>query len=147
MADTTESRLQRLEDLQAIQQLFIEYGNFLDAGDFESYSKLFAKEGEAMMGPMGRAKGPEAIKELMTRVIGDDVGKGYHLITSPIVKLDGDTATSDVMWSVIHRGADGNPVLTMMGRHKDDLVREDGQWKFLRRKGFVDIPSAFRKVD
>ena len=147
MSESTESRLQRLEDLQAIQQLFFEYGNYLDSGDFDSYSKLFAQEGEAMLGPMGRAKGPEAIKEMMVRLLAADVGKTFHLISSPLVKLDGDKATSDVMWSVIHRGADGNPMLTMIGRHKDDLVRENGQWKFMRRRGFVEVPSTYRKVN
>jgi len=147
MSESTESRLQRLEDLQAIQQLFFEYGNYLDSGDFDSYSKLFAQEGEAMLGPMGRAKGPEAIKEMMVRLLAADVGKTFHLISSPLVKLDGDKATSDVMWSVIHRGPDGNPMLTMIGRHKDDLVRENGQWKFMRRRGFVEVPSTYRKVN
>ena len=30
----------------------------------------------------------------------------------------------------------------MLGRHRDDLVREDGRWRFARRRGLVDIPSA-----
>jgi hypothetical protein len=146
--DSIESlgrRLQRLEDLMAIRQVFIDYGYYLDQGDFDSYSKLFASEGEAMLGPMGRAKGPAAIKEMMTRLLSADVGKSYHLITSPVITLEGDRATSDVMWSVINRGADGNPELSMVGRHKDELIRQDGQWKFLRRKGYVDVPSAVRQ--
>jgi hypothetical protein len=140
-----EDRVQRLEDVQAIQQLFIDYGHYLDKGDFDAYSKLFAQEGEAMLGPMGRAKGPTEIKALMTKLLSADVGKTFHLITSPVITLDGDRATSDVMWSVINRGDDGNPVLSAMGRHKDELIRERGQWKFSRRKGFIDVPSVMRR--
>jgi hypothetical protein len=58
------------------------------------------------------------------------------------VQLDGDTASSQVMWSVVNLADDGQARLTMIGRHKDDLVREEGRWKIARRRGFVDIPSA-----
>ena len=59
-----------------------------------------------------------------------------------MIKLDGDRATSEVMWTVIQRGEDGRPIVPMIGRHKDELVREqDGQWRFRLRRGFVDIPS------
>ena len=29
-----------------------------------------------------------------------------------------------------------------IGRHRDELVREDGRWRFQKRRGFVDIPST-----
>ncbi|HUZ10654.1 MAG TPA: nuclear transport factor 2 family protein [Acidimicrobiales bacterium] len=146
MTDTTttlEQRLGRLEDLQAIHQLFIDYGHHLDSGDFASYAELFADEGEIMLGPMGRAKGRSEIEALMTKTLGGRPGQSFHLITSPVVELNGDRATSEVMWTVLSRGDGGPPVVTMLGRHKDDLVREGGRWKFLRRRGFVDIPSTY----
>jgi hypothetical protein len=58
------------------------------------------------------------------------------------VQLDGDTAMSQVMWSVVTRGEDGQARLSMIGRHRDELVRENGHWRIARRRGFVDIPSA-----
>jgi hypothetical protein len=58
------------------------------------------------------------------------------------VLIDGDSATSEVMWTVVQRGSDGAPVVAMIGRHRDELVREDGRWRFRLRRGFVDIPSA-----
>ena len=69
-------------------------------------------------------------------------GASYHIIGTPMVDVTGDTATSEVMWTVVHRGADGRPILSMIGRHRDDLVREGGRWCIQRRRGFVDIPSA-----
>jgi ketosteroid isomerase-like protein len=56
-----------MEDLLAIQQLFVDYGAFLDAGDLDGYASLFADDGEVLLGPLGRATGPDAIKELMGR--------------------------------------------------------------------------------
>ena len=57
MADDLHDRVQRLEDILEIQQLFIDYGHHLDAGDFEAYASLFANEGEVLLGPLGRARG------------------------------------------------------------------------------------------
>jgi len=45
-----EDRLQRLEDRDAILQLFIDYGRHLDAGDWDSYASLFAEDGEVRSG-------------------------------------------------------------------------------------------------
>ena len=46
------------------------------------------------------------------------------------------------MWTVILRGENDQPVVGMIGSHRDELIREQGQWLFLTRTGYVDIPSA-----
>jgi len=138
------ARLQRLEDLEEIRQLFIDYGHHLDRGNFAEYAALFAEEGEVLLGPMGRAKGPAEIEALMRRTLEGRVGTSFHLITSPVVQLDGDRATSQVMWTVLARGEDGAPEVTMLGHHRDELVREKGRWRFLRRAGYPDLPTTYR---
>lgn len=138
-----EERLQRVEDLLEIHQLFVDYGAHLDAGRFDEYAALFSEDGEISMGPLGRAKGREEIRTLMAGTLEGRVGESYHIISSPVVQLEGDEATSEVMWTVIHRDSDGQPRLTMCGRHRDRLVREDGRWRFARRKGYVDIPASY----
>src|SRR5207247_292777 len=142
MSDDLAARVQRLEDLLEIHQLFIDYGLALDAGDFDAYAALFADDGEVLLGPVGRAKGRDEIKALMTKTLSGSAGSSYHIISSPQVKLDGDTATSQVMWSVVALDDDGRARLTMIGRHRDRLVREHGRWRIAQRRGFVDIPSA-----
>jgi uncharacterized protein (TIGR02246 family) len=143
MSADLEARLRRMEDMMEIHQLFIDYGQHLDAGRFEEYSQLFATDGEIRLGPMGKAKGRDAIRETMTKVLADTVGKTFHIISSPMVKLDGDTATSEVMWTVIQDGKDGRPEVGMLGRHKDQLVREDGRWRIQIRRGYMDVPTTF----
>jgi len=144
MADTDAlaTRLARLEDLMEIHQLFVDYGRYLDAGDFDAYASLFADDGEVLLGPMGRAKGRDDIKAVMTKALAGTAGNSLHIISSPAVALDGDTATSQVMWTVVQRDPDGRALVSMIGHHVDDLVRERGRWRFQRRKGYVDIPSA-----
>ncbi len=142
MNDSLAARVQRLEDLMAIHQLFIDYGEHLDAGNFDAYADLFAADGEVLLGPLGRAKGREAIKALMTEMLADRVGTTYHLISSPRVVLDGDRATSTVMWTVLARSGTNTPEIPSVGRHVDELVRTAEGWRFQRRKGLVHIPSV-----
>ncbi len=138
-----ERRLRRLEDLEEIRQLFVDYGHLLDRGDFAGYASLFARDGELMLGPIGRAKGRDEIQAMMSRI--GSSGGSLHLITSPRISLEGDRATSHVMWTVINRNSENSPVVAMIGHHEDELVREDGRWRFQRRRGFVEIPSALQK--
>jgi uncharacterized protein (TIGR02246 family) len=144
---TVEERLTRLEDLAAIHQLFVDYGEHLDAGDFDAYAQLFAEDGEVLLGPMGRAKGRDAIRDLMTAALADRVGTTYHIVSSPRVALDGDTATSTVMWSVAAIADDGLARVTMVGHHVDQLVKREGRWYFQRRKGLVNLPAAMPRPE
>lgn len=140
VTDSIEVRLRRLEDLQAITQLFIDYGEHLDAGEFRACAQLFAENGEIVLGPMGRAVGRDEIEALMTSALGDRVGTTFHIVSSPRIHLDGDTASSTVMWSVATAADDGLARISMVGHHVDDLVRTHDGWRFRRRRGLVDLP-------
>ena len=144
MSPTLEERLRRLEDLLAIQQLFIDYGLALDAGDLDAYAQLFAIEGNVNLGPIGRATGRHEIRALMAQTLKGLVGSSFHIVSSPQINLTGDSATSQVMWTVIHRDKNGQPQVTMIGKHHDELIRENGEWKIQSRRGTVDIPSKYR---
>jgi uncharacterized protein (TIGR02246 family) len=136
-----EGRVRRLEDLLEINQLFIDYGRYLDLGDFGSFAGLFAEDGEVLLGPVARARGRREIQAAMEASLAGQVGETRHIVSSPAVTLAGDTATSVVMWTVVARGADA-PAVTMVGRHEDELVREDGRRRIRRRKGFLELPSS-----
>lgn len=136
-----EARVQRLEDLLEINQLFVDYGRYLDLGEFESFSRLFAEDGEILLGPVARARGRSEIQVAMESSLSGQVGDTRHIISSPAVTLHGDTATSVVMWTVVGRSDDGAAV-TVVGRHEDELVREQGRWRIRRRKGFVELPGS-----
>ena len=140
-ASDLEARVRRLEDLLEIHQLFVDYGRYLDLGDFGSFAALFAEDGEILLGPVARARGRKEIQAAMETSLAGQVGETKHIISSPAVTLDGDNATSVVMWTVVARTGNGAAV-TLVGRHEDDLVREHGQWRIKRRKGFVELPGS-----
>ena len=54
------ARLQRLEDIEEIRTVLLNYGRFLDARDFAAYSRLFAKDGEWVAGPLVEERSADA---------------------------------------------------------------------------------------
>jgi SnoaL-like domain len=139
---STAARIQRLEDIEEIRTLLVDYGRFLDAHDLAGYSRLFARDGE-WVGGFGSAKGPAAIQALMEKNLGatrtSRLGSTYHLLTNFEIDVHGDNATAWSRWSFTVT-ADNKPSILYGGHYDDTLVREDGRWKFLRRIVATDIP-------
>jgi uncharacterized protein (TIGR02246 family) len=138
---TVEARLQRLEDIEQIRTVLLNYGRFLDARDFAAYSRLFAKDGE-WVGGFGTVQGRAAIQAFMEKNIpGPNKGNTYHILSNFEIEVHGDTATAWSRWAFITPGTDGKPVIAQGGRYDDTLVRENGAWKFKRRVASNDIPN------
>ena|ERR1039458_9546825 len=137
------ARIQRLEDIEEIRNLLTDYGRFLDAHDLVAYSNLFAKEGE-WVGGFGTGQGPAGVLALMQKNLpppnpATKPGSTYHLLTNFEIDVHGDTATAWSRWTFTVTGADNKPSMLSGGHYDDELVREDGRWKFQRR---VEIGRA-----
>jgi hypothetical protein len=144
-----EARLRRLEDLEQIRQLFVEYKMVLDKQDFAAYGALFAADGEFIATPaqgLQRAKGPAAIQALVEAMpgslLGSAPGADFHVVVNPLIELDTadpDRAQAQVTWLYVVRCDDGAPALCKLGHYDDQLIREAGRWRFLRREAPTDI--------
>ncbi len=139
---TAEDRLRRLEDLDAIQRLFADYGRYLDSKDFGSVSRLWAATGE-FVAPFESVKGPEGVLGLFQGMLGEhlalDAGQEFHAFTNPTIELDGNRATARSMWLYVTPDDGGHPRVAQFGHYEDELVREKGQWKFARRNAVRDL--------
>jgi len=134
------ARVQRLEDIQEIQNVLLDYGRFLDARDFAAYSRLFAKDGE-WVGGFGTVQGPVAIQAFMEKQIpGPNRGNTFHILSNFKIDVHGDVATAWSRWTFVTPGPDKKPAIAQAGRYDDTLVRESGKWKFKRRTASNDIP-------
>jgi uncharacterized protein (TIGR02246 family) len=138
-------RLRRLEDLEAIRRLFMEYKVVLDRQDFAAYADLFAEDGEFAAGP-GVARGRAAIRAMVEAMPGSGLlrapGDDCHVIVNPLITLDPadpDRATAELTWLYVVKGEDGGPRLAKLGHYHDTLVREGGRWRFRRREAPADI--------
>ena len=140
---SVEARLQRVEDMEEIRTLLIDYGRTLDARDLRAYSELFTKDGE-WIGGFGSVKGRAELLAFMQKNVGTEPnsGKTYHLLTNFDIHVVGNTATATSRWSYVVGSADKKPVLEHSGRYEDQLVREDGHWKFQKRVVFNDLPPV-----
>jgi hypothetical protein len=144
-SNSTERRLQALEDREAIRRLLMNYGCFLDQRDFKSFALLFAENEGEWIGGMGKARGRQAIRRLMEESIGaniaEDAPGNFHLFMNDSIDLDGDRAAATTKWMFVVQNATGKPELFYLGHYEDALVREAGEWKFLRRVVYSDIPA------
>jgi hypothetical protein len=136
-----EARLRRLEDCEEIRQLLLEYARHLDAGDYAAYSELFTSDGE-LVAQLGSARSPAGIRALLEEKLGAAQAAGrlaFHMIGSAAIAVDGDRATSKVMWCYMTRDDAGYPWIPQLGHYHDQLVRDDGRWKFARREITRDL--------
>jgi uncharacterized protein (TIGR02246 family) len=142
--ESTDARLQRLLDKEEIAGVLTEYGRSLDARDFATYSSLFASDGE-WVGGFGTVKGPAAIKALMEKTLGTGGNKSgnYHLLSNFVITVNGDTATAWSRWTFVQPGERG-ATIAQAGRYEDQLVRENGAWKFKRRTAASDAGGRSR---
>jgi len=143
---SVQSRLQRLEDTEAIRVLLDRYVDANEARDYVAYSRLFAREGELVLRNT-RLKGPAAIRDYLEKNFGGpaNASKGpqkgsSHVLTNFRIDVTGDSATSICRWMLVVPGTEGGkPQIGSKGRYEDKLVREDGQWKF-RERAIISDP-------
>jgi uncharacterized protein (TIGR02246 family) len=134
------ARVQRLEDIEEIRAVLLDYGRYLDGRDFAAYSQLFAKDGE-WVGGFGTVQGPAAIQAFMEKnITGPNRGNTFHILSNFKIEVHGDTATAWSRWTFVTPGTDKKPAIAQAGRYDDTLVRENGRWKFKRRVASNDIP-------
>ena len=143
--DELRARVRVLEDREEIRQLLQEYRRTLDARDMRAYSALFAAEG-SWSGESGSATGPDGIHDMLVAVLPDNPPAPgatlWHWISDPTIVVDGDRATASSLWMHVRRGDDDRPLLPTLGGYDDELIREDGRWRFLRRSVSPLVPAA-----
>ena len=140
-------RVQVLEDREAIRSLLLDYSRHVDGRNWTAFADLFAEDGGTWDGGMGVARGQQAIIEMMENSIGNqpNVGAGgngmsnLHLNSNEMIDVQGDSATALSKWVFVMTAEDGGPALVVVGHYDDQLVRENGQWKFQLRTVYADI--------
>jgi uncharacterized protein (TIGR02246 family) len=143
---TLEQRLRLVEDELAIRKVITAYSNTQDAHDYDGYVALFAKDGEWVSG-RNVFKGHEAIKSMLVDLYGAPPpgyvnGESFHISFNADVSVGSNQATAVSRHVLFMRGPSGEPVPMLSGRYDDELVREDGKWKILRRVDTPVMPTA-----
>jgi hypothetical protein len=155
------AKVQKLEDVQEISNVLIDYGRALDSRDFKAYAALFAKDGSWSGGLGTVSGGPPAIYDFMVSRIGGGrqgnngggnantgraqggggvgFGSTYHIMSSFKIDARGDAATASSRWAFVT--AARGPGIQVAGRYEDTFIREDGIWKIKSRQAFNDLAA------
>ena len=144
-----QAALDELQSREAIRSLFTDYGRRLDERDFSAFGVLFARDAEYVAGgAAGVARGPEAIATLLEQLITSNAtGANLHTYANEKIEFSSaDRASALSRGAFYVQDAAGQPQLLMLATYRDELVREDGRWKFLRRAVEGDIPGPANEV-
>jgi hypothetical protein len=128
-----------LDEKDAIREVLAEYCFRLDGGDYEGMAALFTEDGTwdtAFGKGTGRAAIAQLARDIRARA-GDNRPRAIHLVTNIAIKLDGDPepqrAEVRSNWTVVQNSPDG-PKIGSGGGYADQMVKQDGTWRFFYRK-------------
>ena len=137
-AATSATRLQALEDREAIRALMNDYGRTLDSRDFAAFGRLWARESEFLGGGGNSAKGPAAIQALLEKLLKMNgapmPGRDFHLVFNQTIDVIGDRATALSKGGWMVTTPENRLQMQILADYHDEYVREDGRWKFKRRQ-------------
>jgi len=124
-----------IEEKDAIREVLAEYCFRLDGGRYDDMAALFTEDG-TWDTAFGKATGRAAIaaqaRDIRARA-GDNRPRAVHLVTNIIIALDGERADIRSNWTVVQNSPEG-PKIGSGGAYADEMVKEDGVWRFRYRK-------------
>lgn len=123
-----EARIDRIEAMQAIQQLPIRYALAVDGRDIDGWVGLFVEDVDC--GRFG--KGRDALKSFIAPTVANFY-RSVHLICGHRIDfVDADNATGAVYCRAEHE--DGDKWVNMAICYFDTYARREGVWYFVRRR-------------
>jgi 3-phenylpropionate/cinnamic acid dioxygenase small subunit len=129
--------LQELLDKQQIIEVLYRYATALDTRRRALLDDVFVEDAIFVVGVgAGRYEGREAIGDVVTEFLGG-LEASQHIVTNPVIELDGDRATSRAYLHAQHYMPDqrtGGNTLEIGGTYHDELVRTEVGWRITRRE-------------
>ncbi len=120
-----------------ITNLLYIYAERIDAGDLDGAASLF-KHARLRVGGDGGdgtvdAEAMQALWRVLIIRYPDGTPRTKHVVTNPIVAVDGDTATCRSYYTVFQQTDDFPLQPVVAGRYHDRFERVEGQWRFSYR--------------
>jgi 3-phenylpropionate/cinnamic acid dioxygenase small subunit len=111
-----------------IRRTLATYCQSLDDGRFDDWVEVFTEDVTfAVMGSVFR--GRDEVRGFIEPVQGPDV-RGRHLISEPLITLDGDRATVTTDYCFVTKAL----TVQSAGRYHDVLVRDGDRWRISVRE-------------
>jgi uncharacterized protein (TIGR02246 family) len=135
MSESRSDRLDRLEDVLAIQNLKAQYTDRCDDSyDPDGIAKLFAPDATWESTGFGVHEGREAIRAFMAGVSAN-ITWALHCVSNPSIDVAPDGLSATGSWYLFTpctmTGEDGrSDAVILTGKYRDQFVKLDGQWFF-----------------
>jgi len=127
-----EALLDRLQ----IEDMMVEYYTILPQRDHHDLGEYFSSNAELVLNG-DSYKGRDAIQKFYDGALDPRIqpGKSYNmLIGNPRIKVTGNTATMDAIWTgILSDHVKAPPRLIEQGTEHTDFIKQDGRWLVTRR--------------
>jgi ketosteroid isomerase-like protein len=150
MAAEGEADLMReLHDIEAIKKLKARYIEACDGGwggrlshDHETMVALFTEDCVWDGGAYGQRQGREGLREYYRANDAAAKASAFHLLTNPIIEVDGDRATGRWHLTIILSTA-GGPSNLICGAFDDEYRRTDEGWRIHSSKFTTAVTGEY----
>jgi len=134
MADSISRRIAALEDREAIRDLISRYGPLADRGDCVGAAALWTENGIYDVGGYGVHHGRASIQALLEGEAhqGLIAGGAAHVLTMPVIELDGEEATAWT-YSCVFRHIQGRFEPYRVAANRWRLARTRAGWRVAER--------------
>ena len=134
--DDLATRVESLEDREALRDLMARYAYLIDTGQAEEWVDCFTPSGRF---EVHRPGGDTTVLEGRDQLLAFASSRppapipGKHFTSQVTVTVDGDFATGECYFAILS-DVDGDPSLVFYGRYHDEFARgDDGRWRFSSR--------------
>lgn len=127
---TLEARIATLEARSEIAELRARYVHLLDDRDWDALAGLFTADG--VFHGLAHVEGRENIRAFFHDTVSRIAERFWHFCTNPTLTLDGDRAHGRI--SMQYLSVRDGMSYHSAGHYDDEMVKEDGLWKFRRRR-------------
>lgn len=134
---TIEARLQRLEDVEAIKEIWIRYSQASDnAHNLDVMLPLFAKDAIFDIGSgYGTYRGHDEIGKFLGGPANKIIPWSLHYMVSPLIEVAEDGKTARGFWYLWEIAKMVDPVtgqeeaVWIGGTYNNEFIKENGEWK------------------
>lgn len=138
--ESLETRVVRLEDMDALERLNAIYGYYLARNQWDNLAGIFASDGSIEIALRGVYTGSASVRRNLNLYGEAGIHHGLlhnHMQYQPVIHIAGDGQTAKMRsraFSIM--GEHETYSMWMGGTYENDYVKEDGIWKMQRDQVF-----------
>lgn len=138
-----QERLQRLEDIELIRMLKMEYARATDRQDTEAIVRLFHDTAVWDGGELyGRHEGRDAIRAYFTQ-IWETLTFAMHFVTNGQIEVDNSGQEASGRWHLWAPSTVSGGAVWIAGSYDDEYRKVEGSWLFSKVQLTVEFHSSF----